>query len=319
MQIMRLSESEAFDLFKEARWSDNNGEAVCPRCGHKHTYWIGTRKQWRCKECNHTFSITSGTIFSNHKMPLRNYLAAIAIYSNTAKGVSALQLSRDLDCQYKTAFVLAHKLRESLVDAKQEKLTGEVEIDGCYVNKHVRPKNRIEDRIDRRRKYNQNPNKRTVMVIRQRGKAGEGAKKTLTFLTKSENQTATMKLALANIESDATIFADEHRSYDALHSRLLTQRVVHAKHYVGENGENTNQAESYFSRFRRMQYGQLHRMSNLYMDRYANEAAYREDTRRESNGFIFNDIVTRCAQAQVSRDFCGYWQGNKRQSENLYH
>jgi len=121
-----------------------------------------------------------------------------------------------------------------------------------------------------------------------------------------------MELALDNIERGATIFADEHMSYDTLHAKLLTKRVVHAKHYVGPNGENTNQAESFFARFRRMQYGQTHKMDNLYMDRYANEAAYREDTRRMSNGDIFNDVMTRCATSAPSRDFAGYWQGNKR-------
>lgn len=90
MQIMRLSEEESFELFKQSRWSDNNGDPICPKCGHKEHYWIGTRKQWRCKSCSHTFSVTSGTIFANHKMPLRNYLAAIAIYSNAVKGISAL-------------------------------------------------------------------------------------------------------------------------------------------------------------------------------------------------------------------------------------
>ena len=319
MQIMRLSDDEAFTMFKDARWTATGGEAVCPRCGNEKHYWLGTRKQWRCKnkDCNYTFSVTSGTIFANHKMPLRNYLAAIAIYSNTAKGISALQLSRDLDVQYKTAFVLAHKMRESLVDANTAQLEGEVEMDGCYVNKHVRPKNNIQNRIDRRLKANQNPNKRTVMVMRQRGNKGEGAVKTLTFLTKNEGQKATMKLALANIDKSAIIYADEHRSYDVLHSTLVTRRVIHARHYSGPNGENTNQAESYFSRFRRMQYGQVHRMDNLYMDRYANEAAYREDTRRISNGEIFSDIMTRCATSTVSRDFAGYWQGNKRQAESI--
>lgn len=268
MEIMRLSESEAFDLFKQARWSETGGNPVCLRCGHTDHYWIKTRKQWRCKGCNYSFSVTSGTIFANHKMPLRNYLAAIAIYSNAAKGMSALQLSRDLNCQYKTAFVLAHKLRESLVDAKPAQLTGEVEIDGCYVNKHVRPKNRIQDRIDRRLKANQNPNRRTVMVIRQRGE--QGAAKTMTFLTRSESQRSTMALALRHISPNTIIYADEHRAYDILHSSLVTRRVVHAEHYCGPNGENTNQAESYFSRFRRMQYGQVHKMDNLYMDRYAN-------------------------------------------------
>jgi len=313
MAIMRLSDDESFELFKESRWE--GGKPVCPHCGCEEHYWIRTRKQWRCKACNHSFSVTSGTIFSNHKMPLRNYLAAIAIYSNAAKGISALQMSRDLNCQYKTAFVLAHKLRESLVDKTETILTGEVEIDGCYVNKHVRPSNRIENRVDRRLKENQNPNKRTVVVIRQRGE--QGADKTLTFLAKSENQKATMKLALKSISRDATIYADEHHAYDILHSKLQTKRVIHAKYYCGPNGENTNQAESFFSRFRRMQYGQVHKMDNKYIDRYASEAAYREDTRRTSNGEIFADIMARCATTSVSRDFCGYWQGNKRIGENI--
>ena len=316
MQIFRLSDEQAFDMFRDARWPETNGEAVCPQCGscEKH-YWLKTRRQWRCKDCNHTFSVTSGTIFSNHKMPLRNYLAAIAIFSNTAKGVSALQLSRDLDCQYKTAFVLAHKLRESLLDQDSEKLTGEVEIDACYVNKHVRPANNKADRMDRRLKENQNPKKRAVMVMRQRGEKGEGAVKTRTFLTMSENQKSVKTLAANNIDKDATVFADEHHSYDALHSTLKMKRIVHADNYVDADGTNTNQAESFFSRFRRMQYGQHHQMSNSYMNRYSNEAAFREDTRRISNGEIFSTILACCAKAPVSRDLAGYWQGNHREEQ----
>lgn len=76
-------------------------------------------------------------------MPLQNYIAAIALYSNTAKGFSALQMSRDLDVQYKTAFVLMHKMRESLMDAKaDEMLKGEIEIDGCYVGSYIRSENK---------------------------------------------------------------------------------------------------------------------------------------------------------------------------------
>lgn len=313
IEIARLSDEEAYELFKQSRWTD--GAPVCPHCDCTDHYHIRTRKQWRCKACNHSFSVTSGTIFANHKMPLQNYLLAIALFSNCAKGMSALQLSRDLNVQYKTAWVLAHKLRESLVDVQKEKLSGEVEMDGAYVNKHVRPFNNKTDRIDRRLAVNQNPKKRTVMVLRERGEKGKGAKVTRVFVTKTENQQDTLKLALKNIDRSATIYADEHSSYDILHSALLTRRVVHAEHYVGPNGENTNQAESFFSRFRRMQYGQTHKMDNLYMDRYANEAAYREDTRRKSNGDIFSDIVTRCATSKPSRDFAGYWQGNKRQVE----
>ena len=219
--------------------------------------------------------------------------------------------------QYKTAFVLAHKLRESMLDDDDSLMTGEVEMDAAYVNYSVRKKNHIANRIDRRLKRNQNPKKRAVMVLRQRGEEGEGAVKTRTFLTRSENQQTAFHLVVDNIDRSATIFADEHTSYDVLHDTLVTKRVVHAQYYSGPEGENTNQAESFFARFRRMQFGQNHQMANKYMDRYANEAAYREDTRRRSNGEIVEDIMTRCAQSPVSRDFCGYWQGSNKAGESL--
>ncbi len=312
MQIFRMSDDQAFDMFKKARWSETNGEAVCGECGSASNYWLKTRKQWRCKDCNHTFSVTSGTLFSNHKLPLTTYLAAIALYSNCAKGMSALQMSRDLDVQYKTAFVLCHKLRESLGSNDTSKLKGIVEIDGAYVGNYVRPINRIEDRIDLRLAQNQNSNKRAVIVMRERG-----TKRTRTFVAKSENQKTTLRLALENIEIGTVIFADEHPAYNALHARFDTRRVNHKEIYCGPKGENTNQAESFFSRFRRMQIGQHHKITNLYLDQYVNEAAYREDSRRQSNGAIFGDITLRCAKAGVSRNFCGYWQGNKKLRENL--
>jgi len=109
-QIFALSDDAAFDFFRKSRWG-NGDEVTCPCCGSiaKH-YFISTRKQWRCRDCKHTFSLTSGTLFAFHKLPLKVYLGAVAIYTNAVKGISALQLSRDLDVQYKTAFVLAHNL-----------------------------------------------------------------------------------------------------------------------------------------------------------------------------------------------------------------
>ncbi len=70
--------------------------------------------RWRCKACRKDFSITSGTLFASHKMPLRSYLMAIAFFANEVKGKSMLALSRDLGTQYKTAFVLTHKMREAM-------------------------------------------------------------------------------------------------------------------------------------------------------------------------------------------------------------
>ena len=97
MQLFNMSENEAFEYFKAIRWSDTDGVPVCPSCGTCHEpYFISSRKQFRCKHCEHTFSVTSDTIFASHKKPLKIYLIAIALFTNAVKSVSALQLSRDL-------------------------------------------------------------------------------------------------------------------------------------------------------------------------------------------------------------------------------
>lgn len=321
-KVMELTDDQAFTLFREVRWGEGE-EVACPVCGTvgKH-YFQHTRKQWRCKDCNHTFSVTSGTIFAFHKLPLRVYLAAIAIYTNAVKGISALQLSRDLGVQYKTAFVLAHKIRESLMEHRDDApLNGEVHMDGAYVNGHIRPKNKKEDRIDRRLAIHQKPGKRCVFVMRQKvetaGDEIKGSNKTLTFIIKAENQADVSKLATEFVKKGSTICADESNAYDPLHAKFDTRRVNHSIEYRADDGTTNNLAESFFSRFRRMQYGQMHKFGNLYLANYANEAAYREDTRRLPNGDIFTDIMTKCAHTSTSRDFCGYWQGNKRLAERL--
>lgn len=316
-QIFALTDQAAFEMFKQSRWGA--GHPSCPRCGLLDShYFIASRRQWRCKACGHTFSVTTGTIFASHKLPLKIYLAAIAIYCNAVKGLSALQLSRDLDVQYKTAFVLSHKLRESLLAQRDNAaLDGAVEVDGAYVNGHVRPANKKADRVDRRLAEHQNPDKRCVLVLRSRGAKGQGGKRSLTFVAKSENQAGTIALAGRYVKKGAMLFADEAPAYDPLHGMFSTQRVNHQIEYRSDDGAHTNNAESYFSRFRRMQYGQMHRFGTLYLDNYANEAAYREDNRRMSNGAMFSDVLAKCGATRASRDFCGYWQGNKRLAERL--
>lgn len=322
LQVMRMSDTDAFTVFKQLRWGE--GDAVsCPSCGtiRKHAF-RRDRRQWKCIDCGHTFSVTSGTIFANHKLSLKTYLAAIALFANAVKGISALQLSRDLDVQYKTAFVLAHKIRESLMEHRDESaLAGEIHMDGAYVNGYIRPKNKKADRIDRRLAIHQKPGKRCVFVMRQKAVETDvgmsGAAKTLTFVLKGENQTDVSKLASNFVAKGSVICADESNAYDPLHAVYDTRRVNHSVEYRADDGTTNNLAESYFSRFRRMQYGQMHRFGNLYLANYANEAAFREDTRRQSNGVIFIEVTKRCAKTRASNDWCGYWQGNKRQQERL--
>ena len=325
-QVLAWTDEEAFQAFKEVRWG--SGGVVCPDCGSVNShYFIRVRKQWRCKDCHHTFSVTSRTIFAHHKLPLKVYLAAIALFTNAVKGLSALQLGRDLGVQYKTAFILAHKIRQSLIDQRDDStpLIGEVHVDGAYFNHYVRPKNKKVNRVDRRLAKNQKSEQRCVLVFRQLASAlnatldspTTGSNRTLTFVVKSENATDVKALADRFLSSEAVVHADEAPAYNILHSKFKTKRVEHKAMYQTEDGVNTNQAESYFARLRRMQHGQTHHFGNEYLANYANEVAYREDTRRWANGKIFKDILTKCLQTRTHRDWCGYWQGNKTKVERL--
>src|SRR6266851_1249121 len=302
--VARMSDEEAHATFCRIRWAANGGEPNCPRCGSLDARKLTTRPVWKCKGCKHQFSVTAGTIFADRKRPIRDYLLAIAIFANGAKGYPALQLSRDLNCQYKTAFVLAHKLREAIEDEQRKaELTGESEIDGAYFGGHVKPKNEVAERVDRRTAEEQTGKRQVVVVMRQR----KG--RTLPFVFGKESDAIpTIK---ARIPMGSILHADEARGWDTLHAYYDMRRINHSIAY-SKDGASTNQAESYFSRLRRAEIGQHHHVSGRYLHRYASEMAWREDHRRIPNGTQYSVIAALALGHPHSKDWRGYWQRSAR-------
>ena len=302
--VARMSDEEAHAKFVAIRWANNGGEPYCPKCGCVKLYAFATRKLWKCSACRYQFSVTARTIFADRKRPIRDYLLAIAIFANGAKGHSALQLSRDLDCQYKTAFVLAHKLREAIGsrahDSDAPELAGEVQIDGMYTGGHRKPENRKAERVDRRLAEERTGKRQVVVVAREvRGR-------TLTFVVPRESDA--IPLIRRHVASGTILHADEGSGWDRLHASYDMRRVNHSVEYVAENGANVNQAESFFSRLRRAQYGIHHRISGPYLHQYANEMAWREDNRRQPNGTQFRLIAAAALDHPKSAQWRGYWQ-----------
>jgi transposase-like protein len=310
VEVLTLSEAEAEARFAAIRWAASGGQPECPHCGCGRCYDCRRRSgapRWRCKACRQDFSLTSGTLFAYHKLPLGRHLAAIAIFVNEVKGKAALALSRDLDVQYKTAFVLTHKLREAMAAAvKACRLGGAgrvAEIDGAWFGGHVRPENRRTDRKDRRRKENQSGKRQSVVVIRERG----GRTKTKAF----KNEEDGVAFIKANLDRGTVLHADEAPAWNILHGHFETWRVNHQDCYMGDDGACTNGAESYFSRLRRAEAGHHHHLSGPYLGRYAQEMAFREDHRRADTGSQFRRVVELVAATGPSVDFCGYWQRHR--------
>ena len=297
-KVMRLSEDGAYAAFMEIRWA--GGEPVCPRCGSVEAYQYRVRRIFKCKGCSAQFSVTTATIFASRKMAFRDLLAAIAIFVNGAKGVSALQLSRDLDCQYKTAFVLAHKLREAMgAEMNARRLSGHVEIDGAYFGGYLKPRNRVDERVDRRLKEHQTGKRRAVVIMRERNG------KSLPFVFEREDEA--VPTIAARVMPGSTVYADEASCWDGLHARFAMKRVNHSVAFKDEDA-CTNQAESYFSRLRRAEIGTHHHISGPYLHSYAREMAWREDNRRVPNGTLYALVASAALTHPVSREWKGYWQ-----------
>ena len=298
--VFRMGEDKAYETFCELRWTATDGEPVCPQCGCLESYAITTRRKFKCVGCHHQFSVTSGTIFASRKLSYTDLLAAIAIFVNGAKGVSALQVSRDLDVQYKTAFVLSHKLREAMAaEQDQRALSGTVEVDGAYFGGYVKPANNKADRVDRRLKSNLNGKRQSVIIMRER------RGRSLTFMASSE--AAGVAMVQAHVAPDATVHADEASHWDALHRGYDARRINHSFSYSDGNA-CTNLAESYFSRLRRAEIGTHHKIAGPYLAAYASEMAWREDNRRVANGTQFTMVVGAAFSSRVSRKWKGYWQ-----------
>ncbi|MBI3439660.1 MAG: IS1595 family transposase [Proteobacteria bacterium] len=308
-QVCAMSDADAETTFRSLRWPETKGEPVCPRCGCLDAYQ--TRRptgllMFRCKGCNKNFSITAGTMFASRKMTFKMYLLAVVIFCNEVKGKSMLALSRDLGVQYRTAFVLAHKLREALgSEMKGMEIGGAgvvAETDGAYFGGHVRPANKKENRRDRRLRQNQTGKRKVVVIVRERGG------KTLPGVFKTEAQA--IGFIKQRVKRETILHADEASSWDALHTRYQVHRINHQEAYSTPES-CTNWAESAFSRMRRGELGHHHHVAGPYLLRFAQEWTWREDNRRVSNGDQAKRIAALALANKPSVDFTGYTQRHK--------
>jgi transposase-like protein len=299
-QVLRLSDEEAFAVFQRVRFADNNGSPFCPHCGCVTVYTLAeTPIRWKCSACRRKFSVTSGTIFHSRKLAIRDYLAVIALFCNGVKGTSALQMSRDMNINPKSAFVLLHKLREAmgLKVHDGEELAGTVEVDGAYVGGHVKPENRKVDRVNLR--GIDSPKRQVVVIARERdGRA---------MPTVVPREVDGVPFIRSVVASGTEVHADEAAGWNILHASYPMKRVNHSIEYKSEDGASTNWAESFFARLRRSEMGVHHRISGHLLQAYADECAWRENNRRLSNGSHWNLVTAAGLAAPKSARWAGYW------------
>ncbi len=353
-ELSKLTERQAVMLLAEAQWGSTTYMPCAHCCTLDTHYWSGKELRWKCKSCGKRFSVTSGTVFADHKLPLTKIIKMAFTWANGASGKPALQLRRDWKVAYQTAFTLAHKLREGLMRGfNVGTLAGTLEMDGADMNgrryrekrnkpqggggapKPTIPAHLLKPQIDpetgeilvmgppKPHKHDKRASmpldRRILLVIRQRSLTkGSGAVATRIAVALSESSDTVTKAARKFASAESAFMSDEDPSY-AKFSQLFAEHksVNHSKTYSGPGGVNNNQAESFNRRMRRSVEGIYLNPSNKYLSDYAAETAWREDARKLSTGQKLRHVLGVAMRVGLSLWWRGYWQGKHRLVELL--
>ena len=237
------------------------------------------RELYQCNECRFQFTATTGTVYHDTHLPLSQWFLAIALITESKKGISANQLARALGVQYRTAWYLAHRIRKAMVEANAPKLKGTVEIDETYIGgKHRGHKGKMKS-------------KDVVIGVRERG--GD-----LRLVQTPDNKAETVYQVIADhVDKDVQkIMTDESPIYNFettyLH-KVPHDRIKHKDKIYVRGDVHTNTVESAFSLFKRGLTGAFHKVSLKHLQRYLNEFSFRFNNRKAAD--LFGMTVRRMA------------------------
>jgi len=286
------TEDKCLGFLEHMRWPDGVKCLACnsPRItpitskGRKNrkTGKVGPdRHLYQCNECRFQFTATTGTVYHDTHLPLSKWFLAIALITESKKGISANQLSRALGVQYRTAWHLAHRIRKAMVDTDRPKLKGIVEIDETYIGGKQR---------GHRSKLK---NKDVVIGVRERG--GE-----VRYVQTPDNKADTVYQVIAdNVAKDAqAIMTDESPIYnfkDTQFRNVRHRRIKHKEKIYVRGDVHTNTVESAFSLFKRGVMGAFHQVSLKHLQRYLSEFEFRFNNRKAAD--LFGMTVRRMALA----------------------
>jgi transposase-like protein len=279
IDVARLTEDEARNILEGIRWPEG---PTCPHCNGTNVTRLNSdpKKSTRdgviqCKECRGQFSVTVGTIMHRSHITLRQWVQAFHSMCSHKKGVSALQLQRNLGLHsYKSAWHLAHRIRYAMKeDPLASALKGTVEVDETYIGGKSHGGKRGRGA----------PNKTVVLALVERN--GRLRSKPVQTISAKELKGAIRE----NVDQTSQIMTDEMLSYRGIGKEFYGGHKT-VDHSIGQYARgkdyniNVNSAESYFALLKRGIHGTFHHVSKKHLARYCDEFSFRWSQRKTTDG-----------------------------------
>lgn len=270
-------ETKAFEYLESVLWAEG---PTCPHCGALDRLTkvkANPAKRirlglWRCGHCKGQFTVKVGTVFEHARIPLNKALQAVYLMTSSKKGISAHQLHRVLEVTYKTAWFLAHRIREAMRTGDLAPFGGEggvVEVDETFIG--------TKAGAPRKHAYH---HKMPVLSLVHR-ESGH----VRSFHVDDVSQSSLLPIVFANVDRETYIMTDEASHYRAQfrHIFLGHGRVNHSRGEYARGRVSTNTIEGYFSIFKRGMKGVYQHCGEKHLHRYLAEFDFRY-TNREANG-----------------------------------
>lgn len=274
---------------EKQRWGKN---VVCPHCSHEKVY--RTNRGYKCanSECYKKFSVISGTIYEGTKIPLSKWFPAVYLATAHKKGISSLQLSRDIGVTQKTAWFMLHRIRAMMAEKHPEMLSGTIEADESYFgglekNKH---------RQNKTGKQGRGTIKTPVLAMVERGGRVRSMK------LENVKSASLTKPIFKHVEKGSRVITDQYNAYFALPYRFAHQKVNHSKDEFVRGDIHTNTVEGYFSLLKRGIIGIYHQVSVKHLDQYCAEFDYRYNTRKIKDAERFEHVFSQASGKRLTWD-----------------
>ncbi len=265
----------------ELRWSD---EVISPFISTSKIY-VCKNNRYKCKETGKYFNVKTGTLFDNTKIKLQKWFVAIYLITSHKKGISSIQLSKDIGVTQKTAWFMLQRIRACFGISDEDKLSGKVEIDETYVggkNKNRHLVKKVANSQGRSTK-----DKTAVVGMVQRGG------RVIAKKVKDVQLNTIQKLIECHVTRHSILYTDEYQVYSALQLIHDHRKVNHSSDQYVIGGAHTNTIEGFWSLFKRGVIGIYHFVSRKHMQRYLDEFSFRYNTRGLEEGQRMNFLLSR--------------------------